>query len=270
MKKILVPTDFSKVANNALKYAIAIAGEFKAELYLYHVYHMNKFDLSFDFPEDDQPFSKQVELQMKLTKLKFMDDIMQKGLVVHTIVDQDSIHSLFKSKVKSLEIDLIVMGSKGATGLERVVFGSVAATVMEMASVPVLFAPPGYGFRKIAHVTLAVDRHEVRPGTLLPLRKLTSRYGAKVTTLNVKEDSDTEAPEMIVLDGLETTYREVPVSGSINETINVFMEEENCDLLCMIIREKGFLASIFKKSITKAQIYNRQSPLLALPESVDT
>ena len=41
MKRILVPTDFSRVANNALKYAIEIAGDFNAELYLYHVYHIH-------------------------------------------------------------------------------------------------------------------------------------------------------------------------------------------------------------------------------------
>lgn len=269
MKRILVPTDFSRVANNALKYAIELAGAFKAELYLYHVYHIHKVDYNPYLPEDEQPFKKQVERQMELTKLKFEEDIARKGLSVHTIVDQDSIFFLFKNKIKNLGIDLVVMGSKGASGLERVVFGSVAANVMEIAEIPVLVVPPGCTFHPIDHIVLAIDHREVKPDVLSPVRKLALKYGATVTMLNVKKDPDRKSRQMedIYLDGVETIYREVPVSQNINETINAFMEEEGCDLLCMIRREKGFFESLFQKSITKAQVHDSRSPLLVLPES---
>lgn len=268
MKRILVPTDFSRVANNALKYAIEIAGDFNAELYLYHVYHIHKVDYNPYLPEDEQPFKKQVERQMELTKLKFEEDIKRKGLAIHTIVDQDSIFFLFKNKIKNLGIDLVVMGSKGASGLERIVFGSVAANVMEIAEIPVLVVPPGCTFRPVDHMVLAIDRREVRPDVLAPVRKLAKKYGAKVTMLNVKKDPNGTPPPMadIHLDDVETIYREVPVSQNINETINEFMEEEGCDLLCMIRREKGFFESVFQRSITKAQVHNSRGPLLVLPD----
>lgn len=268
MKRILVPTDFSPVADNALKYAIEIAAEFNAELYLYHIYYINKVDYNLNLPEDEQPFKKQVELKMKLTKLKFMEEITRKGLAVHTKVDPDSIFSLFKRKVISLGIDLVVMGSKGASGLERVIFGSVASTVMEIAKVPVLVVPPEYTFRHIDNIVLAIDRQEVRPSVLSPVQKLAFKYGAKVTILNVSTGSNRNTHRMtdLYLDGVATTYREVPISKSINETINEFIKKEGCDLLCMVRREKGFFESVFQKSITKAQVYNSQSPLLVLPE----
>ncbi|HMQ48425.1 MAG TPA: universal stress protein [Saprospiraceae bacterium] len=61
MQKILVPTDFSPVADNALNYAIEIAAKFESELLLYHVYTFHrKVDFNWDFPEDEQPYVKKI------------------------------------------------------------------------------------------------------------------------------------------------------------------------------------------------------------------
>lgn len=269
MKKILVPTDFSTIADNATKYAIEIAAKFKSEIYLYHVYSFDRFNYDLNFGDDEQPFTKKMKRFMNRTKRKFMGDITEKGLSIQTMVEQTDIFSLFGEKVKKHGIDLIVMGSKGASGFTKVVFGSVAATAMEIAKVPVLVIPPVYTFRSLEQIVLAIDNREVAPNVLSPIQKLALKFGAKVTLLNVKVGLDKNAHGMVhsYLDGVETIYREVPMSKSINETINRFIQEEGCDLLCMIRREKGFLESIFQKSITKAQVYNNRVPLLVLPEN---
>ncbi len=269
MKKILFPTDFSPVADNALKYAIEIAAGFKSELYLYHVYYINKVDYNLDFSEDEQPVKKRVEREMKLTELKFMERIKQKGLSVQIKVEQDNIYSLFKRKVIKHGIDLIVMGSKGASGLEKVIFGSVAATALETAIIPVLVVPPSHSFFPFEHIVLAIDNNEISADVLAPLQKLASRFGAKVTLLNVSTGSNKNDPQKmdLQLEGVETIYREIPMSKSVNETISEFIKKEKGDLLCMIRREKGFLERIFQKSITKTQVYNSNVPLLVLPDN---
>ena len=136
MKRILVPTDFSPFADNALNHAIEIAAKFKSELYLYHVYSFDRFNYDVNFHKHEQPFTEKVNHSMNRTRQRFMEKITQNGLLIQTIVEQDDIFSLFDSKVKKHGIDLIVMGSKGATGLTKVIFGSVAATALEMAKVP--------------------------------------------------------------------------------------------------------------------------------------
>lgn len=268
MKKILVPTDFSPVADNAIRYAIEIAAEFKSELYLYHVYSFDRFNYDLNFPEDEQPYTEKVERKMILTKLRFMEKITQNGLSVKTFVEQGDIFSLFKRKAKKHGIDLIVMGSKGASGLKKVIFGSVAATALETASAPLLVVPPGYSFHPLQHIVVAMDHNEISPTVFSPLQKLASKFGAEATLLNVNTGSGRSTYRKIdlYLEGVETTYREMPMSKSINETINKFIQEEGCGLLCMIRREKGFFKSIFKKSITKAQVFSNQVPLLVLPE----
>lgn len=268
MKKILVPTDFSPVADNALQYAIEIAAAFKSELFLYHVYSFDRFNYDLNYHEYEQPFAKEMERKMKLTKQRLEEKIKQTGLSVTTFVERGNIPALFQSKVQELGIDLIVMGTKGATGLEKVVFGSVAAAALEMAKVPVLVIPPGRSFRPIEHIVLAIDHKETDANVLSPLQKLAFNFGTGVTLLNVKTGSNQGVREIgsPTLKDVAITYREVPLTKNINESINDYIKKEGCDLLCMIKREKGFFESIFQKSIATEQVYNSQVPLLVLPE----
>ncbi len=268
MKKILIPTDFSLAADNALDHAIEIAAKFNSELYLVHVYHINKVDYDLNLPADEQPYKKKVERKMNQTKRKIAEKIAQKGLSVHTVVDEDTIFSLFNRKVLKHNIDLIIMGSKGATGLEKIIFGSVAATSLEMAKVPVLVVPPKHAYLPLEQIVLATDRNEVSAQVLSPLQKLALKYEAKVTILNVKTDAseDPSQKSNINLEGVTTTYDEVPLSKSINESINDYAKTHQFDLICMIRREKGFFERVFRRSITKTQVYNSEIPLLVIPD----
>lgn len=273
MKRILVPTDFSPVAENALNYAIEIAAKFKSELLLYHVYNFHrKIDFNWNFPEDEQPYVKNIERQMNFTKLKFMPKIKQKGIAFQTRIEEDNVLSLFGRKVKSHNISLIIMGSKGASGLEKVIFGSVAATALEMAEVPVLVVPSNHSFIPIKQIVLATDLNEVSTNILSPLQKLAYNFDAKVTILNVNTGLSIGTPQKnnLNLKDVETTYKEIPMFRSINESINDFVIKNRFDLICMARREKGFYESFFKKSITKNQVYNSRIPLLVLPDNRTT
>ncbi len=269
MKKILVPTDFSPVADNALNYAIEIASKFESKLLLYHVYSFHrKVDFDWDFPKNEQPYIKNIERQMNFTKEKFIEKIEQKGLAIQTIVEEDNVFSLFGRKTEKHGISLIIMGSKGASGLKKVIFGSVASAALEMAKVPVLVIPPKYSFLPIKRIVFASDLKEISMSVLLPLHKLALKFDAKVTVLFVKTDSnkDMHWENNVHLEGIETTYQEVLMSKNINESINEFVDKNKFDLMCMVRRERGFFESLFKRSISKSQVYNNKIPLLVLPE----
>lgn len=270
MQKILIPTDFSTVADNALNYAIEIAAQFKSELVLYHVYSINKkLDYNWEFSKHDQPFVKEIEQKMRSTKLRFKDKLAEKGISIQTRIEEDHIFSLFDRLVQKHDIDMIVMGSKGASGIEKVVFGSVAETALELAKVPVLIVPPSQTEHSLEHIVLAVDLEQTSTATLNPLQEIAEKFKAKVTLLNINT-GDTEKGTSdgvgVLLKNLETHYQEVPMTESINESINQFISYNSCDLLCMIRREKGFFESLFETSVTKTQAFNTRIPLLVLPE----
>ena len=269
MKKILTPTDFSPVADNATKYAFEIAAAFKSKLFLYHVYNMKKSDYDLNFSNDEQPFRKKVKFNMEETIEKFKDIITQKKLKVKTKVYQGNIFSLFGRTVKKDGIELIVMGSKGASGLTKVLYGSVAANALEKSKIPLLVVPPKFTFKPLRHIVLAIGHKEISPDVLSTLQNLVTKFGAKVTvlTINNAPNHNTKREENLDLDGVEIIYREVPLSKSINNSISKFIKEEgDCDLLCMVRRQKSFIESIYKKSITKSQVHSNKVPLLILPE----
>jgi hypothetical protein len=115
---------------------------------------------------------------------------------------------------------------------------------------------------------LAIDHKDVSPDVLFPLKELATKFGAKVTILNINKDPNNakKREKDIDLHGVETAYREAPLSKSINNSISEFIKKEDCDLLCMVRRKKSFIESIYKKSVTKVQVYNNEVPLLVLPE----
>lgn len=268
MKKILVPTDFSAVAKNAVEYAIEIATVFNSEILLYHVYSFNKATYDIHFKEEEQPFRKEMEQLMQQKEWSLKATVNDKGLSLRTFVEEDNIFSLFDAKVKERNVDMIVMGSKGSSGIKKIVFGSVAATALGMATVPVLVIPPKCKYQGIQNIVLAIDRNDIAPGVFFPLQKLAIKFNAKVTLLNVKTDSKQSADKMLnlIINGVETSYREVPMFKSINETIAQFIRKEDVDLLCLIRREKGIFKTLFQKSVTKTQVFSNQVPLLVLPE----
>lgn len=268
MKKILVPTDFSPLADHALAYAIELGGAFNSELLLYHVYHVSKVDYNRDFPADEQPLKKELERKMELTQLKFQESVAEKGLSLQGKVAREPILALFERKVEEHEIDLMVIGSKGASGLKKVIFGSVAATALNMAKIPVFIIPPKSTTGSIKHIVLAVDKHTISKAVLAPLHQLAVAFGAKVTVLNVKTEITSAAirKSSIDLEGVESTYQEVPLSNTINDTISKFVKTNDCDLLCMVRRDKGFFERLLQGSNTVNQAYRNQLPLLVLPE----
>ena len=242
MKKILIPTDFSSVADNATKYAFEIADVLKSKLFLYHVYTINKVDYDLNFSDKEQPFRKKVKLNMKKTMENFKEIITQKGLTIKTKVYQGKVLSLFGRTIKKDGIGLIVMGSKGASGITKVILGSIASTALETTKVPLLVVPPKYPFQPLRNIVLAIDDKEVSPQALLPLQKLAVSFGAEVTILNINTNpnNDTKRENKLNLEDVETTFREVLVSKTINSSINEFIEKEDCDLLCMVRRKKSF------------------------------
>lgn len=269
MQNILIPTDFSPIAENAIDYAIDLAKEFKSQIFLFHFYTFDRYNYDYEYPKHNQPYVKRLEKKIKSTKLKFTEKLKEYGLSMHTIVEQGNVSALIKSKVEKFNIDLIVMGTKGATGINKVVFGSVAASVMENASLPVLVVPPGHSLSRIEHIVLGIDSQPFQRMTVELLEQVAIKYGSRVTMLYVNPGSSNKQirREELNLNDIEFSLQEIPITSSIGESITLFAENENCDLLCLIRRSRGFFQSLFQKSVTKSQVLKSNFPLLILPEN---
>jgi nucleotide-binding universal stress UspA family protein len=140
LHRILVPTDFSKHSQNALKYAIAFSEKFGAELYLLHVVQ----DLALFIPDAvtvSPPLSPpldQLTAAVRAALERLIDENKLRGKPVHTIVREGTPFYEIIQVAKDSSIDLIVMGTHGHTGLVHMLMGSVTEKVVRKSPCPVL------------------------------------------------------------------------------------------------------------------------------------
>ncbi|MCX6186120.1 MAG: universal stress protein [Bacteroidetes bacterium] len=144
IKKILCPIDFSEYANEALKYALLLAEKNLSELHLFHVLpKMNYYDWNMNgvYPliSEDIIDNERDETNKKLLalvdKLKFDNPNIE---IYCEMVDTNNISDTIVSIARKTDIDLIIMGSHGRKGLDRLLMGSVAEAVLRNAHCNVL------------------------------------------------------------------------------------------------------------------------------------
>jgi nucleotide-binding universal stress UspA family protein len=147
MKKILVPTDFSPQAENALKVAAQFAKKHKCEIYLLHIIELPLNTIDPLSSHNDLP---EALYFMKLARKQFEEfrakDYL-KNLKIHEHVE---FHEIFKGVFqvcKKQDIDLVIMGSNGTNGLKEMLIGSNTEKVVRTSETPVLVV-------KNEHITL--------------------------------------------------------------------------------------------------------------------
>src|SRR3989339_456803 len=137
LKKILCPIDFSACSIHALSYAIDLSIKNKASLYLIYVMetHVN----------DARDILKQIDLllddtqidNLKIRLISLIPDNIQKSITIETIVVKGIPYVEIVKTSKDKQIDLIVMGTHGRTGLEHILIGRVAQRGIQKAPCPV-------------------------------------------------------------------------------------------------------------------------------------
>jgi len=144
LKKILCPIDHSDCSKEALKYAVSFAMRDEAKLYLLHIIDIRSFNEGLD------AMSKQIpdEETLELLRVKLLDCIPEEirdDMNVEASVVQGVPFAEIISTAREKEIDMIVIGSHGRTGISHLMLGSVSEKVVRKAPCPVLTV------RKLGH-----------------------------------------------------------------------------------------------------------------------
>jgi nucleotide-binding universal stress UspA family protein len=139
MKKILVPTDFSDQAENALRVAAQLAKKFNGEIYLLHL-----LELPLDLIDPSQPSSGDLPealFFMKLAHQRFTEVMKRdylKGIKVHETVEFHQAFDGIMEISKKHECDVIIMGSSGSVGIKEIFIGSNTEKVVRNSRIPVI------------------------------------------------------------------------------------------------------------------------------------
>ena len=123
MKKILLPTDFSTCANNAVNFAVQSAKIFPVKITLLHAFEVNG-NIYTDYMGVNKEFNQLLldEVHNKLTQLKNLIEETE-GVIVDTYVSVTPVIDAVLQATEDLKIDLVVMGTLGAGGLKEKLWG---------------------------------------------------------------------------------------------------------------------------------------------------
>ncbi|MGO4904638.1 universal stress protein [Flavobacterium sp. W20_MBD1_R3] len=157
MKRILVPTDFSEHAEKALKAAAFIAKKTKSEIFLLHLLELpnqmiDSVTESNHIPEVMLLIKKANETLQKIREQPFL-----KGITVTASIQFERAFSGILSFNKKNEIDLIIMGSHGTSGIEEILIGSNTEKVVRLSEIPVLVIKKELNELKFKNFVFASD-----------------------------------------------------------------------------------------------------------------
>jgi len=137
LNKILCPIDHSDCSKEALKYAVTFAMKDEAKLLLLHVIDIRSFNEGLDAMSTQIPNEETIE-QLRVKLLDCIPEEIRDDMDVEAIVTQGIPFVEIISTAKEKEIDMIVIGSHGRTGISHMMLGSVSEKVVRKAPCPVL------------------------------------------------------------------------------------------------------------------------------------
>lgn len=273
MKRILFPTDFSEAANVAFSYALNFANTFNAELIILHVYDLPIVETP-PMPESTNEIFDIVELnnfesfKEELPKLREIAESRNLGHVgmKNILLYGDLIYTINKVG-KDENADLIVMGTKGATGLKETFIGSTTASVMSNASIPVLGIPEQAEYKAIKNITFTTQFRDKDNDAFVKAIEIAKFFNARIHCLYIKNPDDPNDIDDRIAEW-KLTYEDEPVdfftvSGNhIEQTLLDFIENQKSDLLIMRSHKRGFFEGLFHTSLTKKMAYHSKVPIL--------
>lgn len=274
MKSILVPTDFSKCASNALKYALEIAQASGAGVTVLHVVFPNE-------GVDNNVYNVFWSDEYMAERIKGLDDwaqrVLRKSQFKNVPVKSECtigfpVASICETADK-LDSDLIVMGTTGATGLRGVFLGSIAAGVLSKTSRPVLSIPKKADQAKGMDAVYATDfRFKITDRSLQVLREVLAMKGSKLRIVHIM-DKVGEQVDKSREETLGHKLGDIPHDfhylhdRDVAQAISNFIESTDASALISIAHEHSLLHRLFFDSITRRFAHRVHVPMLTLHDA---
>ncbi len=273
MKKIFVPYDFSENASNTLVYALKLAASAGLQMTVFHALAISAKIMAAPVTEDKrkeviskeetdktQELKQEVEMLMQVANAGLSSDRVTCKVNFGPIVVENIIYAAEEEGA-----DLIVMGTHGASGLKKFLFGSVTSSVISKSSIPVLAVPNEYVFSEIKSIAYASDLEnpDAEISRILPfsqalhagVRILHYDYGFK--------KQDEVSPLLNKYPATELVVKKADSSITLLKQIRQFIMETHPQWIVMFTRERSMWDKLFMSSKTEEMATALEIPLLS-------
>lgn len=260
MKKILISTDFSETATNAIKYALELFKYDKSDITIIHAFadevYENTTEMSRDyFEEYKDKIQGNVNNKLQKVILEMLEISPNPRHVYNSQSKFGSIVDVINDYVDSENVDAVVMGTKGKTNNPKITFGSNTVKVIKYVQCPVLVVPATYHDMHPKHILFPTDYMlPFKRRELKLLSSLAMRYVSTIQMLYVsktKHLSHRQLDNQMFLDSAfdNNKFKFLQIEAdNITETINNTIQDQNIDLLVMVNQRHSYLEDLLYNS----------------------
>ncbi len=281
MKNILLPTDFSENSWNAARYAIELFGNEECVFYFLNTYtpaiSSSRFmaaSIEGGMLENGAQLASKRGLQNFIERVnKHFDNPKHK---FETITSFSFLVDEIKKTIEEHGIDLVVMGTKGASGIEEVFMGSNTVRIIKsVKNCPVLAVPQNFEFITPREIAFATDFNRFYTKSELgPLLEMAKAFNATIRIVHVQHKilPLTELQQFNLsmlrkyLGKAEHYVHTVSELNSISTSLEVFTQELDIHLLAMLNYQHSYMEKMTREPIVKRVAFHTQIPLLVIPE----
>lgn len=277
MKNILLPTDFSENSWNSISYASQLFKNEECTFYLLNTYKLVAYGAEFSVPNPAEfglleSIKTASEDGLKRITERIQDDfnnpkhkIVEKSVFDSLTGAMDGLHSEYK-------MDYVVMGTKGATGAKKVLFGSNTVDVLNDAKCPVLAIPDYFIFETPKQILFPSDYNILfDENHIKPIIDIAKHYESKVNSLHVYQEkrfTDEQIKNRSILEnyfeGINFEFHTLE-KQKIPEAVEKFKVDANVDLLVMINNKHSFFENLFFKNKINEIGFSLEIPFLVIP-----
>ncbi|MBU2906290.1 universal stress protein [Arenibacter algicola] len=277
MKNILIPTDFSDNAYKAISYAVLLLKDENCTFYLLHTYTPAIYQSEYLLHSPGQLglgdiYRTDSEKKLEDLKLKVISEFDNPKHLFKTYSAFSVLMEAIDELVESKNMDLLIMGTQGATGAKEIFLGSSTVHTIQRAKCPVLAIPFDFDVKMPTKILFPTD-YEIEYNFELIKQVL---FIAKVhkSTLDImhvrsgyelnEEQKKNKSKLDHLLAGTKHKFHELPDQGII-EAINSIHSELHPQMLVMVKNKHSFLENLFLKPVINQIGFHSSIPFMVLP-----
>lgn len=276
MKTILFPTDFSKNADHAFRYAKMMARAKNAKLVLMYVYNLplvapaNAFttrEQTLTIIDKDLRNAAHEHMKRYTKELELTDEPHEVFITEGNTLDHISSFCIKE------DVDLVIMGTKGETNNRDFLMGSLTAKLIEKINTPILAIPESaliLPFKKIVFATDLIYNSTDEIQKTIDFAKM---YNSSLTFLHIetdvtKREEMNDLQKIIEQDKDQLLELKVVQDTTVTHGIDSYLKENEPDLLILSNHTKSFFEKLFHKSVSKKMVLHSKTPLLVFSKEI--
>ena len=273
METILMPTDFSPAADNAVNYAVELANFFDAQLVLLHVYSLPStgadagFSLNLYNAWRNESVNKLEEMKKNILQKN------KKNLMIECVAEVGDVYAMINSVSQKYNADLIVMGIIGEAGkIKEHLIGSTAVKVARYINIPSFIIPQYAKYHPIRSISFACDMEKTEQTALISMAKCFSRmFDAELEIVNVENPKEEFSYEkartsVFIESKLESIRHKIVyiTDNKVARTLEDYFENHPTNVIMLNPKKHNIFFRLFKESVTNELAFHVNIPILAI------